>query len=55
MALLVVPLAIAWVLISMPPLFMWIFLVCLIVFWLVFRGYRDKVVRKQEKGENENG
>jgi len=51
MVILIVPLAIAWIIISLPPLYMWVFLICIVVFWLLFRGYRDKVARKQEKEE----
>ncbi|RLB04415.1 MAG: hypothetical protein DRG83_04810 [Deltaproteobacteria bacterium] len=43
--LFVVPITVAWVIISMPPIIMWISFAVIIVAWLAFRGHRGKVAK----------
>jgi len=52
MIILIVPMAVAWIIISMPPIVMYACIGFVLVLWCVVTGYRDWLSKKRGKSED---
>lgn len=52
MIILIVPMAVAWIIISMPPIMMYASIGFVLVLWCAVRGYRDWLSKKRGKSED---
>lgn len=55
MAILLVPLVGAWLIMSMPPVIMYVSVVALLVLFCVVRGWRDWSAKKAEDSDESAG